>query len=203
MVVAATGGLERAATAAWATAGRPGGGVTPRPARDGARATGPLAQTEAWEARALAPCADGLRPTPRPLPDALRQERRALLGRRQPLLGRRTAAPPRLAGTRERRMQASKAPMTWRKARRATLDDAREARLRASPRWRDNDALGQRAPGSGPGGARTVLLARPEVGTRTRQQSAAWGGVAPRKGARGRRRGRRTIWGGRAHVRTV
>jgi transposase len=41
MVLAAPGGLERAATAAWAPAGRPVVVVTPRPARDGARATGP------------------------------------------------------------------------------------------------------------------------------------------------------------------
>jgi transposase len=47
MVLEATGGLERAATAALATAGRPGGVVNPRPAREFARATGQLAQTDA------------------------------------------------------------------------------------------------------------------------------------------------------------
>jgi len=41
----------------------------------------------------------------------------------------------------------------------------------------------------------------PSWGPRTRQPSAAWVGVAPRTGDRGPRRGRRTIWGGRAHVR--
>ena len=51
--------------------------------------------------------------------------------------------------------------------------------------------------------ARTLRLALPELGTRTRQQIAAWVGVAPRKGDRGPLRGRRTIWGGRAQGRTV
>src|SRR5882672_11649181 len=55
----------------------------------------------------------------------------------------------------------------------------------------------------GPVCARTLLLARPELGTLTRQHIAALVGVAPRNGARGTLRGRRTIWGGRAHVRTV
>jgi transposase len=104
MVWEATGGLERTATAALATAGLPVVVVNPRPARDLARTTGQWAKTEAVEARALAPCAAGMRPTPRPLPDAQTQERRALLGRRQPLRGLRTAEHNRLAGTRERLM---------------------------------------------------------------------------------------------------
>ena len=49
------------------------------------------AKTEALEARALAHFADVIRPTPRPLPDAQTQELRALLGRRQQLIGMRTA----------------------------------------------------------------------------------------------------------------
>src|SRR5262249_55584861 len=63
----ATGGLERLATAAWATAGLPVVVVHPRQARDFARAPGQLATTEAVDARALAHCADVMRPTPRPL----------------------------------------------------------------------------------------------------------------------------------------
>ena len=48
-----------------------------------------------------------------------------------------------------------------------------------------------------------MRLELPEWGTLARQQSAAWGGVAPRNCDRGPLRGRRTLWGGRAHVRTV
>ena len=55
----------------------------------------------------------------------------------------------------------------------------------------------------GPGCARTLLLALPEVGTLTRQPIAAWGGVAPLNCDSGTLRGRRIMWGGRAHVRTV
>ena len=51
--------------------------------------------------------------------------------------------------------------------------------------------------------ARTVLLELPELGPRTRQHIAACVGVAPLHGDRGTLRGRRTIWGGRAHGRTV
>lgn len=78
MVLEATGGLERLVTSALATAGLPVVVVNPRQARDCARATGQLATTDALDARALAPCADVIRPTPRPLPDAQPQELRAL-----------------------------------------------------------------------------------------------------------------------------
>jgi transposase len=79
IVLEATGGLERAATAALATAGLPVVVVNPRQARDLARAIGQLAKTDALDARALAHFADVIRPTPRPLPDAQTQELRALL----------------------------------------------------------------------------------------------------------------------------
>jgi transposase len=203
MVLEATGGLERIATAALATAGLPVVIVNPRQARDCARATGPLAKTDALDARALAHCADVIRPTPRPLPDTQTQELRALLSRRPQLIGMRTAEQNRLAGTSERLTQDIEAHLAWLNARIATLDDALETMLRASPRWRENDDLLQSVPGMGPVCARTLLLELPELGTLTRQQIAALVGVAPLNGDSGTLRGRRTIWGGRAPVRTV
>ena len=203
MVLEATGGLERLVASAVATAGLPVVVVPPRQARDGARATGHLAHTEAVEARALVHGADGQRPPPRPLPAAQRQELRALVGRRQPRIGLRTAEPHRLAGTRGRLQTAIAAPLPWRNARLATLDDARETVLRGRPLWRANDDRWQSAPGSGPVCARTVRVALPALGTLTRPQVAALVGVAPLTGDRGTLRGRRLMWGGRAHVRPV
>src|SRR3989441_698618 len=182
IVLEATGGLERAATSALAAAGLPVVVVNPRQARDFARATGQLAKTEALDARALAHFADVIRPTPRPLPDAQTQELRALLGRRQQLIVMRTAEQNRLAGTSARLTKDITAHITWLNAGIATLDDDLETLLRASPLWRENDDLLQSAKGIGPVCARTLLLELPELGTL---------------------RGRRMIWGGRAHVRTV
>ena len=203
IVLEATGGLERAATAALATAGLPVVVVNPRQARDFARATGQLAKTDALDARALAHFADVIRPTPRPLPDAQTQALRALLGRRQQLIVMRTAEQNRLAGTCGRIQTDIEAHITWLNERLATLDDDLETLLRASPLWRENDDLLQSTPGIGPVCARTFLLELPELGTLTRQQIAALVGVAPLNCDSGTLRGRRMIWGGRAHVRTV
>jgi transposase len=203
IVLEATGGLERAVTSALATAGLPVVVVNPRQVRDFARATGQLAKTDALDARALAHFADVIRPTPRPLPDAQTQELRALLGRRQQLIGIRTAEHNRLAGTSERLTKDIQAHITWLNERLGTLDNDLEALLRASPLWRANDDLLQSAPGIGPVCARTLLLELPELGTLNRQQIAALVGVAPLNCDSGTLRGRRMIWGGRAHVRTV
>ena len=177
--------------------------MNPRQARAFARATGQLAKTDALEARALAHVADVLRPTPRSLPDAQTPEVRALLGRRQLLIGMRTAAQHRLAGTSGRLPQAIEAHMAWLKARIVALDNDVETMLRASPLWRANDDLLPSVPGMGPGCARMLLRELPELNTLTRQQSAALVGVAPLKCDSGTLRGRRTLWGGRALLRTV
>jgi transposase len=203
LICEATGGLERGLVDQLQKADLKVCVLNPRQARDFARATGQLAKTDALDARALAHFADVIRPTPRPLPDAQTQELRALLGRRQQLIGMRTAEQNRLAGTSERLTQDIEAHIAWLNARIATLDDDLETTLRASPLWRENDDLLQSVPGIGPVCARTLLLELPELGTLTRQQIAALVGVAPLNCDSGTLRGRRTIWGGRAHVRTV
>ena len=81
-------GLEAPGSSQWAVvtalvaAGLPVVVVHPRHARDVATATGPLAQTDVLEARALAHLADAVRPAPHPQPDAQTEELRALLARR-------------------------------------------------------------------------------------------------------------------------
>jgi transposase len=54
----------------------------------------------------------------------------------------------------------------------------------------------------GPVSAHTLRRELPAVGTLTRPQIAALVGGAPLKGDRGTLRGKRTLWGGRAQVRT-
>jgi transposase len=56
-------------------------------------------------------------------------------------------------------------------------------------------------PGVGPVSARTLLAELPELGSLTRRQAAALVGVAPFSRDSGKRRGRRTVWGGRATLR--
>jgi transposase len=203
IVLEATGGSQRAVVAALAAAGLPVAVVNPRQTRDFAKATGQLAKTDALDARALAHFAEAVRPTPRPLPDAQAEELRALLARRRQLVAMRTAEQNRLRSA-PRRLQADiQAHITWLTERLAALDNDLDTTLRASPVWREREALLRSVPGIGPVCARTLLLELPELGMLSRQRLAALVGVAPFHRDSGTLRGTRTVWGGRAPVRTA
>jgi transposase len=203
MVLDATGSDQRAVVTALAAAGLPVVVVHPRHARDCATAPGQRAKTEVLDARALAPFAEAVRPAPRPRPDAQTEERRALLARRRHLIARRTAAQHRLGSVPRRLPAEIAAHIPWRNEHLVALDDDRDTTRRASPVWREHEALLRRVPGSGPGCPRTLLLDLPEWGTVSRQRLAALVGVAPFNRDRGTLRGSRTVWGGRTHVRAT
>jgi transposase len=203
IVLEATGGSQRAVVAALAAAGLPVAVVNPRQARDVAKATGPLAKTEALDARAVAPVAEAVRPPPRPLPAAQADALRALRARRRQLVARRTAAQHRLGRAPPRCQTDSQAPITGLNTRLAALDDALDTTLRTRPVWRAREELRRRVPGMGPGCTRTLGLDLPELGTLSRQRLAARVGVAPLHQDSGTLRGPRLIWGGRAQVRTI
>jgi len=202
-VLEATGGDQRAVVAALAAAGLPVAGVNPRQARDVAKATGQVAKTDALDARAVAPVAEAVRPTPRPLPEAQAAALRALLARRRPRVAMRTAAQHRLGNAPPRLQTDLQAPITGRDTRLAALDDDLDTTLRMRPVWREREAWRRRVPGIGPVCTRTRRLDLPAWGTLSRQRLAALVGVAPLHRDRGTLRGRRTIWGGRAPVRAT
>src|SRR5262245_9684541 len=88
LVLEATGGWPYALVAAIAVTQLPFAVVNPRQVRDFAKATGPLAKTEARDAGVMAHVAAAVRPTPRPLPEETTQQLDALLQRRRQRLAR-------------------------------------------------------------------------------------------------------------------
>ena len=75
--------------------------------------------------------------------------------------------------------------------------------IRDSPVWREKDELLRSVPGVGPVLTTTLLANLPELGMLTSKQIAALVGVAPLNRDSGTLRGKRTVWGGRAQVRTA
>ena len=203
MVVEATGGMELPVPLALAAAGLPGAVVNPRHTRDFAKATGQLAKTDALDARVLAHFAEAVRPVPRLLPEAQAQELSALLGRRRQLIEMLTAEKNRLSAAPVGLRPRMQAHLHWLEHALRDVDTDVARRSRTSPVWRVKDHLRQRVPGVGPVLSQSLVAQLPELGTLTRQRIAALGGVAPFKRDRGPRRGNRTVWGGRAHVRTI
>lgn len=203
VVLEATGGLEVPVTGALAEAGVPVVVVNPRHARDFAKATGRLAKTDPLDAQGLAHFAEAVRPSPRPLPDAQAQALSALLTRRRQLVQMLTAERRRLQSAPQRIRADIQAHITWLERRVARTDDDLAAAIRSSPLWRAKDELLQSMPGVGPVLSRTLVAEVPELGLVNRKEIAALIGVAPFNYDSGALRGKRAVWGGRAHVRAV
>ena len=75
--------------------------------------------------------------------------------------------------------------------------------IRESAVWRAKDDLLRAVPGVGRVLATTLLADLPELGRLSRREVAALVGVAPLNRDSGKHRGERSVWGGRATVRTA
>lgn len=203
VVLEATGGLEASAVAALADAKIPLAVVNPRQVRDFAKATGKLAKTDTLDAGVLAHFADAVRPDVRPLPDAQAEELSSLLTRRRQVVEMIVMEKNRLSSMRGRVREDVKQHIDWLKKRLDDHDRMLQSFLRKSDVWREKDDLLRSVPGIGPVASVTLLAELPELGQLNRQQIATLVGVAPLNRDSGRMRGKRGIWGGRAHVRTA
>ena len=204
IVLEATGGFEITVAAALASASLPLAVVNPRQIRDFARATGRLAKTDTLDAQIIALFAERIRPEARPLADADSQNLAELVARRRQvveLLGMETN---RLHQARNPRVQRMlKATLKTLKAQLAELDRDIDDTIKRSPIWRAADDLLTSVPGVGDLTAHTLIADLPELGQLDRRRVAALVGVAPVNRDSGQMRGKRTIAGGRADVRSA
>lgn len=203
VILEATGGFELPLTGALLAAGLPASVVNPRQVRDFARATGQLAKTDAIDARVLARFGGAVRPELRPLPDEATRQLAALVARRRQLIEMLTAEKNRLRLAARAVRRDIQQHIRWLERRLSDLDGDLAQQVRSSPSWRERDDLLQSVPGIGPVSSVTLLAQLPELGRLNRKEIAALVGVAPLNRDSGTLRGRRTIWGGRAHVRAT
>jgi transposase len=204
VVIEATGGYQRDAVAAIAAEGLAVVVVNPRQVRDFARATGRLAKTDRIDAAVLAAFGQVVQPEPRPLQDEQARALRDLVARRRQLLDMRKAEKTRLQGPISPPVQAGlQRHLAWLDAEIASADDDIDRMIRQSPAWRADEELIRSVPGAGPVLARTLIAEMPELGRLNSRQVAALVGVAPFNRDSGKMRGTRSVWGGRAQVRSV
>jgi transposase len=203
-VLEATGGYEMVAALALSVAGIPVAIVNPRQVRDFAKATGVLAKTDAIDARVLASFAERVRPEPRLLADEQQRDFAELAARRRQLVGLLVAENNRLASARAEVVRKSiKAHVVFLEKQLGRVEEEIGSAIRDSPLWREKDELLQSVPGVGPAVSRTLLAELPELGSLGRGEIAALAGLAPYNNDSGRFRGRKTIRGGRAPVRSA
>ena len=203
IVLEATGALETPLTSALVEAGLPVVVANPRQIRDFAKAAGHLAKTDRLDAEILARFAEVMRPTPRPLPDADARALAALWARRRQLVEMLTAEKNRLLTAPATIRKSLRTHIAWLERELAQTDTELHDAVQRSPVWREKEQLLRSVPGVGPVLTSTLLAHLPELGTLTQKQIAALVGVAPFNRDSGTLRGKRTVWGGRAHVRAV
>jgi transposase len=204
VVLEATGGYQAAVAAELAAAKLAVAVVNPRQVRDFAKATGKLAKTDDIDAVVLAHFGEAVRPVARPMPDELTLEIQALVVRRRQLIDMRVAETNRLETCRvvPVRRNIQKMINTLNKQI-ENVDDDIDTSIRNSPLWRDREDLLSSVKGVGSTTARTMLTQLPELGRLNRRAIAALVGVAPFNDDSGKRRGQRSIHGGRGEVRSV
>lgn len=203
VVLEPSGGYEALVVSSLALKALPLVLPNPRKARDFAKACGLLAKTDKIDARTLARFGQTLRPQVRPLKDSQTQQLSALLTRRRQVLDMLMAEKNRLSIAPKVLHKELKAHIGWLEKRLGHIDKELHQTLKQSPLWREKDRILQSTPGVGPVLSTTLVAQLPELGTLNRRQIAALVGVAPFNRDSGRYRGKRTIWGGRASVRSV
>ncbi len=203
VVMEATGGLEMPLAGAFSEAGVLVAVINPRQVRDFARATGKLAKTDRIDAQMIAHFAQAIRPKPRPLPDQKTQQISAIMTRRRQMIQMLTAEKNRLRSASSAVSARISAHIDWLKEELKDIDDELSQAIKESPIYRDKDETLRGVKGIGPVTSITLIADLPELGIANRKEISALVGVAPFNRDSGAFRGRRSIWGGRAHVRST
>lgn len=204
VVFEATGGHDRPLRDALEAADVPFSRLNPRQARDFARASGLLAKTDRVDARMLAEFGRRMQPPRTPAVPAIRKQLQALATRRRQLVEARKEEATRLAQTADPVARADIRAMVAILARHIRDFEARIAALvAADPELAQAARRLQGVPGVGPVVAVTLIAEMPELGTLCRRRIAALAGLAPVAQDSGKMRGKRSIRGGRATVRSA
>jgi transposase len=203
IVFESTGGYELLAVTTLYAARLPVVVINARQIRDFAKSVGKLAKTDTIDAQVIAHFASAVRPELRPLKDKLTQALTALVTRRRQIVEMIVAESNRLASATTQNRRDIKTHIRWLKKRLAQIDTNIKGQIRKSPIFVKKDKILQSAPGVGPTTSATLICGVPELGTMDRKKIACLTGLAPLNRDSGKFKGRRMIWGGRAHVRAV
>jgi transposase len=203
VILEATGGYQRRLVAELSSAGYIVAVVNPRNVRDFAKADGILAKTDRIDAQVIARF--GLKFDIRPLSKYPQKQAQLqeLVTRRRQLVDLRVAETNRLdttTVTAVRRSIQQVVDLLSKQIERIEKDIL--ALLESDDDWKHKSDILHSVPGVGAVTAATLLADLPELGDLNRQQIAALAGLAPFNRDSGRHRGRRSISGGRAAVRS-
>lgn len=204
VVLEHSGRYERRCALELMDAGLPVTLVNPRQTRDFARAINRLAKNDSIDARLLAEFGRRIEPRPSERIPQNRAELDELVGRRRQLVQMRATESTRL-----HQAQAKSVHGSIQKILRQLESQIQNLELRIAALiendddWHAKAGLLRSVPGVGKVVASTMVAELPELGKLNRQEIAALVGLAPFDRDSGRRKGKRSCFGGRAQVRSV
>ena len=177
--------------------------MNPRQIRDFAKSIGQLAKTDKLDAEVLARFAETMQPEVRPLPDEEAEQLRDLLARRCQLVGMITAEKNRLRRASVTVRIGIESHLGWLSEELHGVGEKIRQQQNSKATWEEKARLLESAPGVGPVVSATLVGFLPELGALNRRKIAALVGVAPFNCDSGVRKGKRSVWGGRAQVRSA
>lgn len=203
VVLEATGGYERPCAAALVDAQVPVAVINPRRARDLAKGLGKLAKTDRMDAAVLAYCAEHCEVQKAVKTPEKQAQLEALVVRRRQLVAMCAVEQTRLVQTTDKQaLENVKQTIRFFQKHIDKLEKQIAGLIDSDDHWGKLWELIRTVPGIGPTTAAVLLAEMPELGSLNRQQIAALAGVAPYHQDSGRRKGKRSIRGGRASLRT-
>lgn len=199
----ATGGYELTLAATLQAEGFAVAVVNPRRIRDFARAAGQIAKTDRLDARIIAQFAATMEPMPAEQFSEHTHKLKALVARRNQLVGLHTAEANRLEHADGKEIRRSiAAVLKVIEAQLKTIDRQISEHVENTPRLRQRSEIFDSVPGIGPTTANMLVTELPELGRLNRRQIAALVGVAPMARDSGTFRGKRMTGGGRKKIRS-
>ncbi|NJO19289.1 MAG: IS110 family transposase [Spirulinaceae cyanobacterium RM2_2_10] len=203
VVVEATGGLENLVLASLGRAGVPVHRSNPSCIRHFAKANRQYAKTDRIDAEIIAVFGEKLTPEPQALPSEAAAELQDLVQRRRQVTKMLGDERKRLSRARPRSRQSIESHIEWLEQQRQELEAEIEAQVAENPAQQAQAQRLQTGSGVGVVTAAQLVVELPELGQLSREQIAALAGLAPLNRDSGQQRGRRSIWGGRASVRSA
>jgi len=203
VVMEACGNLERSLAGALQKGSISVAVMNPRQVRHYAKSIGQLAKTDKLDAEVLARFAEFVQPVPRPLPDEDAQRFRDSLARRHQVVTMIAAEKNRLRQAATSVRLGIEAHLQWLTDARSQLDEEIRQHCSSNADWEERTRLLETVPGVGSIVSTTLIGFLPELGSLDRRKIASLAGVAPFNRDSGLRTGRRSVWGGRAQVRTA
>jgi transposase len=203
IVIEATGGYERLVTSMLYLAQLPVCRVNPRRVRYYARSVGQLAKTDKLDAKVLARFGEAVKPALTKLPTEQEELLSALLTRREQLLAILVAERNRLGTAPTKILPSLNEHITWLKKQLKELDQEIDAFINNTPELKEKDEFLREVEGVGKKTSAKLIADVPELGACDRKQIAALIGTAPYSQDSGKKKGQRSISGGRPDVRSV